>query len=51
MTWWDWITLIARVAAMVAPYPSYQKAYAVSQIIIGLWELATSFVQAHNACP
>lgn len=50
MTWWDWVTLIARVASMVVPYPTFQKAYVVAQIVIGLWEVGTSFAAAHSAC-
>jgi hypothetical protein len=50
LTWWDCITLLLRVASMIVPYPTFQKAYMITQIGIGLWEVGASFLAAHNAC-
>jgi len=50
LTWWDCVTVLARAASMVLPYPNLQKAYAIAQIAIGLWELFTSFQAASQAC-
>lgn len=50
MTWWDWLTLAARVVAMIVPYPTFQKAYAIAQVAIGIWEVAAAFAAVNSAC-
>jgi hypothetical protein len=50
MTWWDWVTLTARIASMILPYPTFQKAYALAQIAIGLFELAVAVAAVQKEC-
>ncbi len=50
LTWWEVFTMTVRFVAIFAPTPSYQKAFAIAQLALGIYELVTSWQAVNTAC-
>ncbi|MHB9118302.1 MAG: LamG domain-containing protein [Burkholderiales bacterium] len=50
LTWWEVFTMGVRFVAIFAPTPSYQKAFAIAQLALGIYELVTSWQAVNTAC-